>query len=143
MPPSCAAARFATAIVYAWNEGVFANRPLPYYTSMSKTQTYPSDLTDAQWALIQPLLPKPYRRGRRRSLDCRRVLDAIFSLERTGCPWRQLPHDFPPWGTVARYFSRWRPDRLWLRIHHTLHAAVRRQAGKKPTPRKTPFANTL
>jgi putative transposase len=52
---------------------------------MSKTQTYPSDLTDAQWTLIQPLLPKPYKRGRRRSLDYRRVLDAIFYLQRTGC----------------------------------------------------------
>ncbi len=101
---------------------------------MSKTQTYPSDLTDAQWALIQPLLPKPHQRGRRRSLDYRRVLDAIFYLQRTGCQWRQLPHDFPPWGTVASYFCRWRQDGLWLRIHHTLHAAVRRQAGKKPTP---------
>jgi putative transposase len=101
---------------------------------MSKTQTYPSDVTDAQWALIRPLLPKPHKRGRRRHLDYRRVLDAIFYLERTGCQWRQLPHDFPPWGTVACYFSRWRRDGLWLRIHHALHAAVRRQAGKKPTP---------
>jgi putative transposase len=101
---------------------------------MSKTQTYPSDLTDAQWALIRPLLPKPHKRGRRRRLDYRRVLDAIFYLERTGCQWRQLPHDFPPWGTVACYFSRWRRNGLWLRIHHKLHAAVRRQAGKKPTP---------
>ena len=101
---------------------------------MSKTQTYPSDLTDEQWALIRPLLPKPYKRGRRRRVDYRHVLDALFYLERTGCQWRQLPHDFPPWGTVACYFSRWRRNGLWLRIHHTLHAAVRRQAGKKPTP---------
>ena len=79
---------------------------------MSQTQTYPSDLTDAPGALIQPLLPKPYKRGRRRSLDYRRVLDAIFYLERTGCPWRQRPHDFPPWGTVACSFCRWRPNRL-------------------------------
>jgi putative transposase len=101
---------------------------------MSKTQTYPSDLTDEQWALIRPLLPKPYKRGRPRSVDYRHVLDALFYLERTGCQWRQLPHDFPPWGTVACYFSRWRRNGLWLRMHHTLHAAVRHQAGKKPTP---------
>jgi putative transposase len=101
---------------------------------MSKTQTYPSDLTDEQWALIQPLLPKPHKRGRRRRLDYRHVLDALFYLERTGCQWRQLPHDFPPWGTVAAYFHRWRTSGLWLHIHHTLHAAVRRQAGKKPAP---------
>jgi putative transposase len=101
---------------------------------MSKTQTYPSDLTDAQWALIQPLFPKPHKRGRRRRLDYRHVLDAIFYLERTGCQWRQLPHHFPPWGTVASYFCRWRRNGLWLRLHHKLHAAVRRQAGKKPTP---------
>jgi transposase len=101
---------------------------------MSKTQTYPSDLTDEQWALIRPLLPKPCKRGRHRRLDYRHVLDALFYWERTGCQWRQLPHDFPPWGTVACYFSRWRRNGLWLHIHHTLHAAVRRQAGKKPTP---------
>ncbi len=88
------------------SKSVFANGPPPYYTDMSKTQTYPSDLTDAQWALIRPLFPKPHQRGRRRSLDYRRVLDAIFYLQRTGCPWRQLPHDFPPWGTVASYFCR-------------------------------------
>jgi putative transposase len=80
---------------------------------MSKTQTYPSGLTDAQWTLIQPLLPKPYKRGRRRGLDYRRVLDAIFYLQRTGCQWRQLPHDFPPWGTVASHFCRWRQNGLW------------------------------
>jgi transposase len=72
---------------------------------MNMTPTYPSDLTDAQWALIQPLLPKPHKRGRRRRLDYRRVLDAIFYLQRTGCQWRQLPHDFPPWGTGKKSVS--------------------------------------
>src|SRR6516225_4265771 len=101
---------------------------------MNTRKSYPSDLTDEQWLLIRPLLPKPSRRGRRPSVDRRRLLDAIFYLLRTGCQWRQLPHDFPPWGTVACYFYRWRRNGLWLHIHHTLHAAVRRQAGKKPTP---------
>ena len=91
--------------------------------------TYPSDMTDAQWQRLVPLIPPAKPGGRPRVVDIRAVVDAIFYRTKTGCQWRQLPHDFPPWGTVACYFSRWHRNGLWLRIHHTLHAAVRRQAG--------------
>ena len=84
----------------------FSMRLTQNNTSMSKRQPYPSDLTDGQWNVIQPLLPKR-RRGKpeRPPEVCRgAVLDAIFYILRTGCQWRQLPHDFPPWGTVASQF---------------------------------------
>ena len=101
---------------------------------MDTRKIYPSDLTDEQWQLIQPLLPKAHRRGRRRTVDRRRLLDAIFYLLRTGCQWRQLPHDFPPWGSVAAQFHHWRRAGLWEKIHHALHARSRQLAGKKPKP---------
>jgi putative transposase len=101
---------------------------------METRQSYPSDLTDEQWQLLRPLLPKAHRRGRRRSVDRRRLLDAIFYLLRTGCRWRQLPHDFPPWGTVAAQFSRWRTAGVWEKVHHALHARARQLEGKAPRP---------
>jgi putative transposase len=101
---------------------------------MTTTKRYPSDLTDEQWDLIRRLLPKPAKVGHPCTVDRRRLLDAIFYLLRTGCQWRQLPHDFPPWGTVASQFHRWRTSGLWEQIHHALHARARQQQGKKPTP---------
>src|SRR5262249_53460279 len=62
------------------------------------------------------------------------VVDAIFYILRTGCQWRSLPHDFPPWGTVSSQFYRWRKSGLWERIHHTLYGRVREAAGKRPRP---------
>lgn len=103
---------------------------------MSKSQPYPSDLTDDQWNVIQPLLPKR-RRGKpgRPPKVCRRaVLDAIFYILRTGRQWRQLPHDFPPWGTVASQFYRWRRSGMWEKLHHTLHFKAREHHGKEPRP---------
>lgn len=101
---------------------------------MSKRQPYPSDLTDEQWQVIRPLLPKRKKHGRPTSVDRRALLDAIFYIVRTGCQWRQLPHDFPPWGTVASQFYRWRKTGLWERIQNTLHARVREYEGKAPRP---------
>src|SRR5580704_13983187 len=72
-----------------------------------RTQSYPSDVTDAQWVLIEPHLPV-YPGGRPRKTDLRDVVDAIFYLVRTGCQWRYLPKDFPPKSTVWRYFDEWR-----------------------------------
>ncbi len=65
---------------------------------------YPTDLTDAQWKLVQPLIPKPKPGGRPQSVDRREILNAIFYLVRGGIQWRMLPHDFPPWGTVHYYY---------------------------------------
>src|SRR5437763_8318011 len=101
---------------------------------MNKDKPYPSDLTDEQWELIRPLLPKPSRYGRRRTVDRRALVDAILYLLRTGCQWRQLPHDFPPWGTVSSQFHRWRVSGVWEEVHDTLYARARQQAGRKPSP---------
>lgn len=92
---------------------------------------YPSDLTDQQWDLISPMVPvKPG--GRPAKHDRRRIVEAILYLTRTGCSWRQLPHDFPPWDTVYWYFQRWSADGTTDRIHDALRAATRDAAGRDP-----------
>jgi transposase len=91
---------------------------------------YPSDLTDAQWALIEPHIPPEPGGGRPRKTDVRDVLDAILYILRTGCQWRYLPIDFPPKSTVWRYFDQWRRDGTLDRIHDLLRRKVR--AMEKP-----------
>src|SRR6185437_14727638 len=86
---------------------------------------YPSDLTDAQWELIEPFVPAPRSGGRPAVHSRRRVVDAILYLNRTGCAWRQLPHDFPPWATVFWYHKRWREDGVVDRLHDALRDHVR------------------
>jgi transposase len=86
---------------------------------------YPSDLTDAQWALIEPHIPPEPGGGRPRKTDLRDVFDATLYLLRTGCQWRYLPIDFPPKSTVWRYFDDWRRDGTLDRIHDTLRRKVR------------------
>ena len=95
---------------------------------------YATDLTDAQWAMIAPHLPVPKICGRPRRTDLRAVIDAILYLLRTGCQWRLLPSDFPPWGTVWWYFRRWRLEGVWTRLHRALHRAVRAAKGQNPEP---------
>ena len=95
---------------------------------------YPSDVTDGQWRLIAPLIPPPKVGGRPRTVDLREVINAVLYLSRTGCSWRQLPHDFPPWGTVHYYYRCFRLDGTWQKIHDRLRAQVRRKQGRKPTP---------
>ncbi len=99
---------------------------------------YPSDLTDEQWALIDELLPPPPRTGpkggRREKHPRRRIVDAIFYVVRTGCSWRQLPKDFPPWETVYWYFSRWHDEGTVEKIHDTLRAKVREADGRDAEP---------
>ena len=100
-----------------------------------RTQTYPSDLTDAQWALIEPHLPV-YPGGRPRKTNLRDVVDAIFYLLRTGCQWRYLPKDFPPKSTAWRYFDEWRHNGTLDTIHDLLRKKVR-TAEKPYAPRTT------
>jgi putative transposase len=95
---------------------------------------YDTDLTDEQFALLEPLLPPRQHLGRPRA-DLRAVLNATFYLLRSGCQWRLLPHEFPPWSTVHTWFRRWRKDGTWERIHETLRGQVRQQAGRDPSPR--------
>jgi putative transposase len=100
----------------------------------SPRKPYPSDLSDAQWAILEPLLPPPVQAGAPRRTDLREVLNAIFYVLSTGCAWSALPHDFPPEGTVRDYFHRWRRNGLWPQIHDTLRRRVREAAGKDPEP---------
>lgn len=98
-----------------------------------ETRKYPSDLTDEQWALVEPLIPV-YPGGRPRKTPLRQVVNAIFYLVRTGCQWRFLPKDLPPKSTVWRYFDEWRHNGTLERIHDTLRRRVRRQEGRQATP---------
>jgi putative transposase len=95
---------------------------------------YPSDLTDAQWALLQPLIPAARPGGRPRKTDIREVLNALFYLNREGCSWRALPHDFPPWRTVYNYFQAWRDDGTWARIQGALRRKLRLAEGRPASP---------
>src|SRR5438045_4074305 len=100
------------------------------------TRPYDTDLTDAQFAPLEPLLPPPKHFGRPRA-DLRAVLNGILYLVRTGCQWRLLPHDFPPWSTVHTWYRRWRTDGTWDKINEALRRQVRRQAGRHPGPRSS------
>jgi putative transposase len=95
---------------------------------------YPTDLTDAQWALIKPLIPAARPGGRPRKTDVREVLNALFYLNREGCTWRALPHDFPPWKTVYNYFQDWRDDGTWQTIQGTLRRKLRLAEGRPASP---------
>ena len=95
---------------------------------------YPSDLTDAQWRLIEKRIPPAQPGGRYRSVNMRAVVNGILYLVRTGCSWRQLPHDFPPWGTVHWYYRCFRLDGTWQKIHDALRNKVRVSAGRKKLP---------
>ena len=95
---------------------------------------YPSDLTDAQWRLIVKRIPPAKPGGRYRSVNMREVVNGILYLVRTGCSWRQLPHDFPPWGTVHWYYRCFRIDGTWQKIHDALRDKVRVSVGRKKSP---------
>lgn len=97
-------------------------------------QRYPSDLTDQEWAVLEPLIPPAKSGGRPRSVEMREVINAILYLDRTGCQWRALPRDFPPWPTVWTSFRTWRADGTWEHIHTALREAVRVKQGRESTP---------
>lgn len=100
---------------------------------MDTRTNYPSNLTDRQWKIVSLLLPPAKSRGRR-PLDRRWVLDAILYVVRSGCQWRMLPGDFPPWTTVYGVYWRWRNSGIWEKIHDALREKVRKQVGKEPAP---------
>lgn len=99
---------------------------------------YPSDLTDAQWARLEPLLRQErvsrHAGGRPRKHELRRVADALLYVVKTGCQWRQLPSNFPPWKAVHEQFRRWRDAGLWERVGQALREEGRRAAGRNATP---------
>lgn len=96
---------------------------------------YPSDLTDPQWAILESWIPDARPGGRPRKTNMREVVNAIFYLNRQGCTWRALPHDFPPWKTVYNYFTAWQQDGTWDQFLTALRRRVRRAAGRDPDPR--------
>jgi transposase len=108
------------------------------YPPPTRDRTYPSDLTDAQWALIEPFIPPPASNsetgGRPPKWHPRMIVDAILYLVRTGCAWRQLPADFPPWRTVYDYFVRWKADGTLDEIHDALRRKVREREGRATEP---------
>jgi len=95
---------------------------------------YPSDLTDAEWAMLAPMIPPAKRGGRPRDVNVREVLNAIFYVLSTGCQWKALPKDLPPKSTAHYYFMLWDWDRTLERIHHALYVAAREQAGREASP---------
>ncbi len=95
---------------------------------------YPSDLTDEQWALIEPLIPPAKPGGRPREVDMREVVNTLFYQARTGCQWDFLPHDLLPKGTVYDYFAAWHKDGTWQSILDALRGRLRTQAGREETP---------
>ena len=97
-------------------------------------EPYPSDLTDAEWSVLQPLIPGPAKLGRPPRYEKRAILNAIFYVVRSGCSWRMLPGEMPPWRIVYYYFMRWRQDGVWIDLHDALRDALRVRSGKKKLP---------
>ena len=95
---------------------------------------YESDVTDQEWALIEPMLPKQGRTGRPRQRDLREVFNAIQYVLATGCQWRALPRDFPPYSTVVNYFYGWQASGLFDRMMDALRELARAEAGRGPEP---------
>ena len=95
---------------------------------------YSTDITDAQWQVLEPLIPPAKPGGRPRTVDMREVINGIFYVTRSGCAWRLVPHDLPPWGTVWYYFRQWRLDGTWQKIHDALRSQTRVAAGREESP---------
>src|SRR5215210_5767549 len=100
----------------------------------TRRRAYPTDLTDAQWALVAPLLNGRAWTGRPRTLDRREVVNALLYLLRTGCQWRLLPHEFPNWNSVRYYYDLWLWSGTWERVNAALGAQDRRAAGREAQP---------
>jgi transposase len=101
---------------------------------MNPRPPYPTDLSDKEWDLIKHLVPAAKPGGRPETYPKRDILNGIFALLRTGCSWRMLPHDLPPWRIVYDYFQHWRKDGTWLLMHDLLRGDIRPAAGKRRQP---------
>ncbi len=104
------------------------------YAARMQHGTYPTDVTDAEWAILAPYLPASSQRGRPLTHHRRTIVNAIFYLIRSGCAWRLLPKDLPPWKTVYHYWRQWRRDGTWQRLNTVLRERVRRRAGRNAQP---------
>jgi transposase len=103
-------------------------------TADRKGLRYPSDLSETEWRLVEPLIPPAKRGGRKRSVNVREVLNGIFYVLSTGCQWKALPKDLPPKSTVYDYLDLWSWDGTLVRIHHELYVSCREQAGREASP---------
>jgi putative transposase len=101
---------------------------------MNNRALYPTDMTDAEWTSLELHVSPSRPGGRPRVHPVREIMNAIFYVLRSGCAWRLLPHDLPPWKTVYHYFRLWRLQGLWQKLHITLREAVRAQVGRDPQP---------
>ncbi len=97
-------------------------------------RTYPSDVTDEEWTILEPLIPIARPGGRPVEIPRREIVNAIFYVLRSACPWRYLPHEFPRWFTVYSYFRRWKRDGTWERVHQALRRDLRVAAGREAEP---------
>ena len=97
-------------------------------------RAYPTDLTDAQWAVLEPLIPPPKPGGRPPAHPRRELVNAMLYVLRGGIAWRMLPHEFPPWQTVSHSFRLWRLDGTWERINAALRERLRIKLGRDPEP---------
>lgn len=93
----------------------------------ARRRSYPSDLTDQEWQILEPLLPSEKPGGRHRLYEMREIINALRYLLRSGCAWRALPHDFPHWRAVYEYFRVWKEDGTWLKIHDYLYQELRKK----------------
>lgn len=97
-------------------------------------QAYPTDLNDTEWSVLAPYFSEEQTTGRPREWAWREILDGIFYITRSGCAWRLLPHDLPPWKTVYHYFRLWRKDGTWVKMNTDLREALREKEGRQPQP---------
>lgn len=97
-------------------------------------KAYSTDLTDAQWQLLEPLLPAAKKGGRPAKYTRRELINALLYLTKNGCTWRNLPHDLPPWSLVHYHFWHWKQDGTWLKMHERLREKVRTQSGREAQP---------
>src|SRR5438093_11654855 len=103
-------------------------------TTETTRKAYATDLTNEQWAILEPLIPAAKHGGRPRAVDLREVVNTILYLNRAGCQWDMLPHDLLPKSTAYDYFAQWRNDGTWQRMVDALRAQVRVEAGREETP---------
>ena len=101
---------------------------------METRQRYPSDLTDAQWKVLEPLIPAVKSGGRNAIYTRREIVNALLFITRTGCAWRYIPHDLPPWSLVYNYFWHWRDAGIWEKINDQLRGDLREKLGRNREP---------
>src|SRR5579859_4182352 len=100
----------------------------------AERRSYPSDVTDAQWAILEPLIPAAKPGGRPQEIERREIVNGILYVLRSGCPWRLLPHDLPNWSTVYLYFRQWKQAGIWEQVNAALRREVRVCLGRDPEP---------